>query len=356
MRLLCVGDVAIAGDDLPKMDLLLPTNELKRDYLRVLFNWELPMGRSVNPLPRTSGPRIIGNSAGAIAIKRWPQGFAALANNHILDAEVAGLLETQTTLKETGFIPFGAGFSQTAIQEPTVWNGPEGRLGILNWVFPETHPEWGVIPGPNCWPGIDAGSQAIRELKKTVDWILVAPHWGDEDFAYPTLTERTIARALIEAGADLIIGHHPHVVRGMEMINGKPVYYSLGNFYFSKIQDQQGNRIFKPVARNREALVISVTLKRGQRPELEALSYWQGSNGTSPDRWARAVSRMKRVSRPLAKLSGPEYTDWYVKRRARFDRWEYRLHFSLQQKGWKGVLQYPLVLLERHHSRISANN
>lgn len=349
MRLLCVGDIAITYHGTPTW--LPPLDIIPRDDVRILFNWELPIGETLNPIPRSSGPRILSHPDSVKAIQKWAPGFASLATNHILDGGEEELTRTLDVLHQAGFQTTGAGRSADEVRKPLFWETSEGRLAIVNWVFPETHPEGEVVPGPYCWPGLDVAKQIIRALKQQADWVFIFPHWSDEAFSYPRPEDREIAEGLIKAGADIIIGHHPHVVRGLEMIAGNAVFYSLGNFYFSEMRNQRGDWIFKPVPRSREALAILVTLKNGRKPLVEALSYWQGSDQTKPDTLNRAVRRMKNTSRPLMKYSGEKYRAWYLKHRRFFNQWEYRLAFSLWNKGWKSTILYPLKILSRRRTK-----
>jgi len=72
----------------------------------------------------------------------------------------------------------------------------------------------------------------VSALRDKVDIIVVAFHWGEEKSTEPKAYQRTLARAAVESGADLVIGHHPHVVQGIEVVDGIPVFYSLGNAVF----------------------------------------------------------------------------------------------------------------------------
>ena len=173
--------------------------------------------RRSNPSPRPGGgPRIITTPDSIKVIQNWSAGgIATLATNHILDADLAGLHKTLQLLQETGFRTLGAGRDLVEIANPFIWETGEGKLGILNWVFPETHPEWNSVPGPNHWPGLREAQRIIAELRNRVDWILAVLHWSDEEFSYPTPGDRATADQLIQMGVDLIIGHHPHVVRGV---------------------------------------------------------------------------------------------------------------------------------------------
>lgn len=339
MRLFCLGDVTI---DSKISSLPIPGKITPGDEARIIFNCELPFGETINPNSRTRGPRVLSDPFAARVFEKWAPGYAALATNHIMDAGEVGLSNTIASLHRIGFDTIGAGITEEEIEQPVFWETPEGRLVILNWVFPETHPDWKAVPGPNCWPGIKESTKIIGDLKKEADWVMVQVHWGDELFPYPAPQERIIAQELVASGADILIGHHPHVVRGMEKINGTPVFYSLGNYYFPTIRDSQGNVIYRPAPRNKEALTIQVTFQRGQAPKCDIHSYWQDTSETKPDPLNRAVRRLGKTSTVLTEFKDTNYMQWYRKRRKLFDRLEYRMNFSLAQKGL-GKILYSLL-------------
>jgi hypothetical protein len=213
-------------------------------------------------------------------------------------------------------------------------------LAVVNWVFPETHPDWNAVPGPNCWPGVDEAKRTIHSLKYQADWVLVLVHWSDEDFSYPRPEDREIARQLIQMGADLIIGHHPHVVRGIERFNDSFIFYSLGNFYFSNFKDGSGKWIARQAPRNKEGLGVELIFQRGRRPQYQLHSYYQTKKGYIQDPFHRAARRANSVSRPFIKLSEPDYIQWYAKQRAAFDQWGFRLYFRLWQFGLPGLVRF----------------
>jgi len=270
-------------------------------------------------------------------IRGWSPGFATLATNHILDAGAEGLANTIDSLNRAGFITVGAGRSNEEIVQPLLWETKEGQLAIVNWVFPETHPDLMSVPGPNCWQGVEEAKRTIQALKNQVDWVIIVVHWSDELFAYPRPEDRATARELAQMGADLVIGHHPHVVRGLEIINSCPVFYSIGNFYFSDISDHHGGWVEKQAPRNREGLGVQITLERGQKPEYRVLSFWQRREQVVLDPIRRAQRRMELVSRPLQRFPGPEYAHWHAVEHARFDKWGYRWHFGMWQLGRRGL-------------------
>jgi len=339
MNLLVVGDIALANEANPQR-VWTPLAVLGNggDW-RVLFNWELPIGDALNPSPRSSGPRLMAFKDSPRVLHNWAPGFATLATNHILDAGPSGLSETLSALRREGFATVGAGLCPQEIARPLWWETPEGRLAVLNWVFPETHPDWMAVPGPNCWPGAEAAAQAIRAIRQEADWVACVVHWSDEHFAYPLPADRLAARALIHAGADCVIGHHPHVVRGCETVNGRPIFYSIGNFCFDDIPDGRGGWAVRQAPRNREGLGILIRLRRGEPPRYQAHSFWCAGGVATVDRAARAQRRMERASRILQTAEDEAYAQWYAASRARFDRWSARWHFGVRRLGMRGTMR-----------------
>ncbi len=339
MELVCVGDVAIADVSVLKREWEPPLVGFPGEDTRILLNWELPIGETVNPVPRSSGPRLLAHPHSPQVVHKWSPGIATLATNHILDAGESGLVNTMESLSNAGFMTVGAGRNEEEITAPLFWETVEGRLAILNWVFPETHPDWMHVPGPNCWPSLNEARHIIQRIRSHADWVLVVVHWSDELFPYPRPGDRTVAYELVSAGADLIIGHHPHVVRGAETIGTCPVFYSLGDFYFSDVADGQGGWITRRAPRNREGLGVWITFRRGHSPIYRVLPFWQANGHVTLDTLRRATKRMEHVSRPLEQFQGSAYAEWYISERSRFDRWGYRWHFGLWQMGWRGLIR-----------------
>jgi hypothetical protein len=329
MRLLFLGDVGLAQDALLVKKWPVPLGIDPGNNKKVLLNWEIPIGIRLNPVPRSSGPRLLASPRSLNIIQDWSPGFATLATNHILDGGSEALDDTIEMLNGAGFETVGAGRCREEITRPLLWETSEGRLAIINWVFPETHPDWMRELGPNCWPGIKEAKDEIQNLKLKVDWVMVVVHWSDELFAYPRPEDRIIARAISEAGADIIVGHHPHVVRGMEIINQTPVFYSLGNYYFSRLVDANGVAIWRETPRNREGLGLQVTFRRGQLPEYNTVSFWNKGTQSVHDFKDRANKRMQQGSSRLQGASYSEYAEWYKVRCALFDRWDYRWQFGI---------------------------
>ncbi|HAB94001.1 MAG TPA: capsule biosynthesis protein [Lachnospiraceae bacterium] len=165
--------------------------------------------------------------------------IAALANNHIYDYGEEGILDTFDTLDEVGIPYIGAGRDLSEAHKPAYLIADGTITAILNateierYENPETRGAEEDSPGVfRCLDDEDLCEQ-VREAKEHADLVIVFVHWGTE--LMPAAEESQISKAedLAEAGADLIVGAHPHVLQNIEYVNGVPVFYSLGNYFFS---------------------------------------------------------------------------------------------------------------------------
>lgn len=160
-----------------------------------------------------------------------------LANNHALDYGPDALTDTFRTLEEAGIAYVGAGADKIRAGEPYFVQKGQKNFGFLaaSRVIPV--PEWNVEyqqPGMLCTYDSSLLCQAIREAKARCEFLTVYVHWGIERENTPQEYQRQLAKEYIDAGADLVIGAHPHVLQGVEYYNGKPIVYSLGNYIFNQ--------------------------------------------------------------------------------------------------------------------------
>ncbi len=331
MRLFCVGDIAICEDLTPHGRWPTPAGFEPNENSHLLFNFEFPVGTHLNPKPRGNGQRFLADPHAIEVLQEWAPAFVTLANNHILDADYIGLMRTYKTFSDCGFKPLGAGLVEDEHRQFRIWKTDKGTLAILNWVFPETHPDWDENPGANCWSGLDDSRTLIHRLKKEADWVIAVLHWSDELFGYPRPEDRSIAAALATQGVDLIIGQHPHVVRGWEVIAGCPVFYSIGNFYFSDVQDSSGKWILKEAPLNRASLGMDIRFSKGAKLTITPHSFWRSKGKTISDPFKRAERQLYRLSIPLQKYNLKDYSVWYQKKRRWFDHVGYRIQFRLHQ-------------------------
>lgn len=201
----------------------------------VMANLESPLTHSDESLVNQ---KYIFKASPDIAFALAHAGFTAvtLANNHMLDYGVTGLLDTLNSLSEAKILYAGAGRNITTASLPVMYKLDSLRIAVLCYtqicskemIAKDT-------PGVNFFEL----KKAIEDIQKYrfCDSVIINIHWGNEYFYYPSSKQIEIAHALIDAGADAIIGHHPHIYQGVEIYKNKPVVYSLGNFLFGSIHE-----------------------------------------------------------------------------------------------------------------------
>jgi poly-gamma-glutamate capsule biosynthesis protein CapA/YwtB (metallophosphatase superfamily) len=215
--------------------------ELLRSDL-VVGNLETPLVRT---LPERSpvGARYSFGADAALARHLLPAGFHALslANNHAYDMLAVGVEETPEILGELGIVPLGAASDEgdEAVRVETIER--EGwRVGL---VAVTTQTNVAPLPGMPPLPLVEPGELAARvvplveDARVAHDLVVVLVHWGIEYADEPDWVQQQAARALVEAGADLVIGHHPHVLQGIERHGHGLIAYSLGNFLFENVKE-----------------------------------------------------------------------------------------------------------------------
>ena len=161
-----------------------------------------------------------------------------LANNHIYDYGIDGLKDTLDFLKKNNIIGVGAGLNYADAYKPIVLRNDDVSVGILC----AGEAQYGCIQYPfdnkggYAWILNPFVQTQIAEFKKQVDFVACFAHAGLEDCILPLPEWRACYRSLVDAGADIVIASHPHVVQGKEIYNGKYIYYSLGNFCFCQLE------------------------------------------------------------------------------------------------------------------------
>jgi hypothetical protein len=161
--------------------------------------------------------------------------IVSLAHNHVYDHLEDGFLKTTAFLFENNIRYIGASLNKPDAEKPLIIIKKGIRIGLLNYITPDTNP---------CMP-LDATVflnhfrfektiNDIKLLKGETDQIVLLLHWGGrvEGGLFPDFNQPDIARQLIDAGADLIIGHHSHTLQPFEIYKSKYIFYSLGNFCF----------------------------------------------------------------------------------------------------------------------------
>lgn len=162
--------------------------------------------------------------------------IASTANNHARDCGAHGVEFTVAWLRAHGIEPLGSSESEARTHEGVVLIRHGVRFGFLGYTFDQQNGNWKDIDPRIALADPAAVCRDVSRLRKRADVVIVSMHHGTEYMPKPNKAQITFAHAAIEAGAALVIGHHPHVVEPQENYKGGTIFYSLGNFVFDQYQ------------------------------------------------------------------------------------------------------------------------
>lgn len=207
-------------------------NFLPKPNIRIV-NWESPLwgDGGINEL---KFPRLTTTRSAALALNNFDISIASLANNHFYDNLMPGYLNTKIALNDLGIEAIGV--SEKKHQDLLVTKTfSVGSITIIPCISPDTHPN---VPDNTGLKYIEYNFNDIKNLiisqKDKGNRVIVYVHWGEQELTrIPSPAQRTEARALIDLGADAVIGCHVHCIQGAEIWGDGYIAYSLGNFLFS---------------------------------------------------------------------------------------------------------------------------
>jgi poly-gamma-glutamate synthesis protein (capsule biosynthesis protein) len=162
----------------------------------------------------------------------------SVANNHSGDYGKAAFAEELGLLRAGGVSYVGGGYNLQEAHQPLIIEKHGLKVALLAYNEIELRSYEAGADTPGLAWIVDSQVMAdISAAKAKADFVIVYPHWGLEYHAQPSERQRSLARQMIDAGADLIVGSHPHVTEGAELYHGKLILYSLGNFVFDDYRD-----------------------------------------------------------------------------------------------------------------------
>ena len=262
LRIVFAGDIMLdggpghiitnGGDPFAKLEKVLRDGDLTVGNLECAI---VKRGHAVDKPYTFRGP--------AAALPLLKKYFSALsiANNHSADWGKPGFLTELELLRETGIPFFGGGANASDARRPLILTAAGKRVALLGY---SAYPPRSFAAGPST-PGTAwlVEKDAIRDIKRAreqADFVVLYLHWGED--AEPVVTEeqKTMGRALIDAGADAIVGTHPHFIQETEWYKEKPIVYSIGNFVFDYYPFDP------PVWKGR---IVRLTLGKPGRPGVE---------------------------------------------------------------------------------------
>jgi poly-gamma-glutamate synthesis protein (capsule biosynthesis protein) len=202
----------------------------RRDDLTVI-NHECPSTDIVAPVPKEFSFRC--DPAALPVAHRFGVDVANLANNHGFDQGPEALLDSIGNIRDAGIVPVGAGATAGEADAPAYVDVGGWRIAILGVgevLDPIDQVAIGDEPGTAVGHDFPRALRAIREAEANADLVIVTIHWGVELDTQPRDYQVEEGHRMIEAGADMIFGHHAHRLQPMEMYRGRPIFWGLGNF------------------------------------------------------------------------------------------------------------------------------
>jgi poly-gamma-glutamate synthesis protein (capsule biosynthesis protein) len=238
LRFLAVGDVNLGrgvGQEILKGDTLYPfiaVSDSFATYDLVFANLESQLSNQDGETQHPQNNLIFtGPPGGSFSLRKAGVTIVSTANNHGLDYGVKGLQETLKYLDAAGVEHVGTSVDMLHLYAPVILLRNGIRIAFLACTDVMNIED-------QMWKRYVAEADTakllprIRALRDSIDFIIVSYHGGDEYADHPTLRTKEFARQLISGGADLFLGHHPHVPYGVEQFEGKYIVHSLGNFVF----------------------------------------------------------------------------------------------------------------------------
>ncbi len=219
-------------------------------------NLESPISDKGSPVP---GKEFTFRSRTALAAGLAYAGLdvVSLANNHARDYGAAALLDTFVRLEAVGVKWAGAGADASEARSPALLETPAGTVAVLAFtgIIPSGFPAGSDRPGVATTSDQARVIAAVQSAAEKADYVIVSFHWGTEYEGVANAGQKALAHKVIDAGADLVLGHHPHVIQGLEVYKNKLIAYSLGDFVFDHYKRVTG-----------EAFVLQVTLRQDGPP------------------------------------------------------------------------------------------
>lgn len=238
--------ILVTGDFFPSKhpdeEGLVGPNNLFSDLLPVLeecdiniTNLECPLFNGESPIVKV-GPHLKAPTEAITILKQGGFNLLTLANNHILDHGEKGILSTIEACNREGIAFFGAGLDYSSARKPYILDIQGITIAFLGIAENEFSTTKDNNAGAN---GMDivANYYDITEAKRIADYVFVIVHGGSEYYVHPLPKLRDRYRYFIDIGADVVVGHHTHCYQGYEEYQGKPIFYSLGNFLFPPLKN-----------------------------------------------------------------------------------------------------------------------
>ncbi|MDY0166845.1 MAG: CapA family protein [Thermoguttaceae bacterium] len=306
VRIAAVGDVLLTGGGGSGASLRDPAL-FAPEVRSLLASCHLVVGNLEYTLPGDG--RYVPTEPRVVAEPEWVDAVAAagihvvsLANNHMFDCLAPGFQKLRMRLDQAGLRYFGAGMDLAEAAAPALIETGGLRLAFLGAADRRSGPPHFAASGQFGVAPLDLPRmiEQIGALHGEVDHVVVSLHWGEERFLIPAPEQVEQARALVEAGATMVLGHHPHVLQGLEFWHGRPIVYSLGNFLADDVPYANGD-LLRWNRTERTGCVLLAELHPDRVADVRQVPTYDDRRLVGVDHSGFGQRRIERVTRALAR-------------------------------------------------------
>lgn len=301
--------------DLCLYDINMNNFTIEKQVRKIFEMGDINVANLESPLTESEEVR----SSTAVPLKATPKdnkiihlfNIFSLANNHILDFKKRGLSDTITFLEENNKKYFGSGLNVKEAYKPLKVEMNDEKIAFLG--FTRWNNARRNTPGATPMK-IKKIFKIVKNLKEENYFVIIMPHWNYEYVYYPAPDYRKYAKKIVDAGADLIVGSHPHIIQGYEKYNGKMIFHSLGNFLFH-------SKVFKPISmipddpRLNISFILQINVKNNSDYDFEIVPIYTDDNsmmtlkGEDAQNFENVINKISSVFRNEKKYKKLFYSD-----------------------------------------------
>lgn len=330
VNLLMTGDIMLGGEFLTRKDRgdlswEYPFKKVKSFFEKadIIFgNLECPLSND-GPARADKAMALYAPPDSVCALKYLNYNVISLANNHINDYGEEGLIKTIEILKGNKILFFGAGKNLEEASQGVTIKKRGLKVSFLGYTTSEEHVKSIIADADTAgcvFYDFKKIKKDIANVKNNSDIICISLHWGFEYYLYPSPEQIELAHKIIDAGAHIVIGHHPHVIQGFERYKHGVIFYSLGNFFFPNFYMKSGI-LHKWQEKNNKSIVAKCKISKKGVEEIEILCSFMNTdyqvdilNGKDKE---EAIFEIEKISTEINREDYEYFWHLYTKERTK---------------------------------------